>query len=572
MNELQEFEYVKVLYEIDNLHPVFGTVLDTFENLSTAHVQGHIYLWEVLQQIKVNFLTNIDVETFLTPKYLNGIKNPVYDKLKVNQSAVCYNATFNGYKDLKHLKSITNLMFLDIDDFSCEEQAIEYKNEIINKYDWIVACSLSLSRMGLHIIALVDKIYDNEDFNKKYDFISAKYFNKRLDRNAKSLTRYAIIPYDANIFINMNPITLEIDAFHSYEKGLSSMELWKGDGLSSMELGKDNGLSNVELCNDTIGLSSVDLCSDKKGLLSADLSNSKTNSLPSVDLLLNNNTNGLSSVKILPNNYKNSLLSVDLLTNNDKNSLLSVDLYSNKELFFDNLSYKVIKKNIICTQWTFFEKPTYNIFEVYDEGKRLLLSQVIDESLFDNPNNPIFFPNGLDVIKIELFPYKNKKVGIGKRTSFLGAIAAQMMAINANCYKPNNTVVKKKIFNFIMRLNKKYCLPPLERKEVENSFNANYERFEKNELDVSGFVKKQYVFWSRHCSLTANEKRIVTTTLNGRVREYQTKKKILKTMKELQAIGEKITFKKVAETSGLGLSTIKKYNDYYKMWKNPIQN
>jgi len=54
MNELEDFEYIKYKCGQD-LHPVYGTVLDTFPNITGATVQGQTYMWDLLQKIKYNF-------------------------------------------------------------------------------------------------------------------------------------------------------------------------------------------------------------------------------------------------------------------------------------------------------------------------------------------------------------------------------------------------------------------------------------------------------------------------------------------------------------------------------------
>ena len=204
------FEYIKFQYGKENLHDVFATLLNTFPNISSPQVSGDVNLWELFQSIKYN-LIGINTDILLTHKYVDGNKNSAYDKIKNSLPAVCYNSTFYGYKNLDHVSGITNLMFLDIDCFKSREEAIEYKKYITLKYNWIVACSLSLSRLGLHIIILVDKIHDNDDFNNKYDFINEVYFEGKLDKSGKSLTRFAIIPADYSLYINETPNVLNIE-------------------------------------------------------------------------------------------------------------------------------------------------------------------------------------------------------------------------------------------------------------------------------------------------------------------------------------------------------------------------
>lgn len=244
MNILQDFDYLKFQYRKENLHNVFGTVLDTFPHITGAAVTGQTYLWDVLQKIKHNLAYDIDPGTYLINKYVNNGRNDVYDQRKEQLPAVCYNARFNGYKDTDHLKSITNLMFLDIDDFQTKEIAIEYKQKIIAKYDWIVACNISLSKIGLHIIALVDRIVDNEDYNAKYDFISSTYFDNLLDKTSKSLTRYTVIPFDYDIYINESPSVLNIDQIITeHRKGIPSAYNSENESLISND--KEKGIRSV---------------------------------------------------------------------------------------------------------------------------------------------------------------------------------------------------------------------------------------------------------------------------------------------------------------------------------------
>jgi hypothetical protein len=80
MNELQDFEYLKFQCDKENLHDVFGTVLDTFPYITGATIQGQIYLWELLQKIKYNLLQHIDVNTFFTNKYIDRERNPTRQK------------------------------------------------------------------------------------------------------------------------------------------------------------------------------------------------------------------------------------------------------------------------------------------------------------------------------------------------------------------------------------------------------------------------------------------------------------------------------------------------------------
>ena len=206
-----DFELFKYVSGKENLSKIFDCELNTFDCVRKPKVTGNISLYDLLMQIKYNFLSGLSIEDYLVPKYIDGKTNPDFTKIKEQIRTVCYNATFNAYKNEDNLKAPTNLMFLDIDHFNSKDEALAYKEIIISKFDWIVSCNLSLSRIGLHLIILVDKIIDNDDFNRKYDLISTFYFEGKLDDGAKSLTRHTIIPSDINIYINENPSVLSID-------------------------------------------------------------------------------------------------------------------------------------------------------------------------------------------------------------------------------------------------------------------------------------------------------------------------------------------------------------------------
>lgn len=218
-SENSEFSY--------NYHPVFDTALDLFENIKSKKVIGQISLLQYLDLVRYRLVLCPSEELllpehesirfedymriYLTNKYENGSVNAEYKQLKENNyPAVCFNAKFHKHKELNNLKEITNLMFLDIDGFTNQTEALEYREIVIKKYPWIVACTLSISKIGLHIIILVDEIINNNDFNEKYQFISDKFFDSKLDKNAKSLTRYTIIPFDYELYINYYPSTLLI--------------------------------------------------------------------------------------------------------------------------------------------------------------------------------------------------------------------------------------------------------------------------------------------------------------------------------------------------------------------------
>lgn len=463
MIEGYDFEDFKTITGMENLPDFWNTELDTFANISDApKVTGNISLFDLLYGIGHNFINLTDYKDYLTPKFVDGKTNPAYTEIKNHSKSVCYNSTCKGYKDLKNLKTITNLMFLDIDGFTSKVEALAYKEEITRKYDWIISCNLSLSKLGLHIIILVDEIIDNDDFNRKYDFISTVYFDGRLDQNAKSLTRHAVIPIDSRIYINYHPKVLNI-----------------------------NEILNV---------------------INSPISSKSDNQKAITD-------------------YKKSTRS----------------------------GYK--EEKIIYTPYTF--SPVKELKEATNIAARvdgLLFEEVFDESEFPDPNIPLYFAEGVDVIEINLHPYKHQKVGEGNRNTTIGGISMRLIYLNTNHLKdkPDNKL-KSNILRYMLHLNKMICSPPLQDKEVVNSIDSNWKKYEEGSLDVSRLFVKKYFFWSKRCTLNPNEKRSYSGKKKYESSTNSTKEKIADAIEEVHNSGDKVTQTKVAAISGLNVQTVKKY-------------
>jgi hypothetical protein len=454
MNE--NFDYIRFKYGKEHLHEVYATMLNTFPNITNANVTGDINLWELLQSIKYN-LNGINTNVLLTPKYIDGKKNNAYDDIKNSLPAVCYNSTFYGYKNLDHVSGITNLIFLDIDDFKSTEEAIEYKRHIILKYDWIVACSLSLSRLGLHIIIHVDKIHDNDDFNDKYDFISEVYFEGRLDKASKSLIRFAIIPADYSLYVNELPNVLNIEHI----------------------------MKNVK--------------------------------------------------KSTSSGYK--------------------------------------KEKIITTPCMFSSpSPLKEILNDLARRDGLIFRQEIDESLFINPNEPLYYPEGKNVVRVNLYPYRDRKIKDGTRTSTLGGIVCRLIYLNAHLTERKDDEIKTAILKCVTKINIDLCEPPLTYKEVVNSFNDNWQKYLDGNLYFIPFFELKKVFWSRECSLSSDEKRKITCAFIKQPKVEETRTRIHGAIKYLHMKRRKISYVNISKVSGLHINTVYHYKQEINQIKSNENN
>lgn len=470
---------VDYYYFRQSLPELFNIELDLYSSVFNSNVTGSIKMYELFEKIKYNLIYDITPEHYLLNKYLNGKKNPEYELTKTKLKTVCYNASFNAYKNLANLRYINNLMYLDIDGFKSKEEALAYKNEIVKKYDWVIACYRSLSKIDLHVIINVDRIRDNDDYNEKYKYINEHYFDNKLDLNSLSLTRHTVIPWDYDIYINHSPSELKIDN-EFIEKGIRNTYIpTSGKSIS----------------------------------------------------LLNNSSTG-----------------------NESNS------GDNKKGICNTYN----KKKVICSAYTFLpETKLEDIANDAGRNDKLILRTEIAEEEFNDPNIPLYFPEGKYVIEINLFPYRYKKIEEGNRNNFIGALTIKLIILNTSKVDDLDEVLRKKILNFILSINNKICSPPFPKKEVIKSFNSNCKRFIEGRIDISQFYTKKYFFWSKHSTLSTSEKMSISKKIKNKPQVDRTKQKIKDAIRKMQESNLKVTQKNVANESGLSIGTVKKYRKYY---------
>lgn len=479
-------EYYKYLIGHD-LPDIFFTELDVFTSIKDANVSSTITLHELLMEIKYGYKYDFTKSGELINKLIQGKKNPVYEVMKKKKPAVTYNARFNKYKDTEHLLSTTNLMFLDMDGFSSKHEAEACRSYFLDKnlgggYDWIVSCSLSLSRIGLHFVVWVDEITDSKDYIRKYEFLNETFFENKLDLNAKKLTQFTVIPADFSIYINENPSQLNISELYKLEQSTTHKKIVR----------------------------------------------------------VNNRTKDDSYIN----------------TNDDH-----VNLVNEKSIWSCNIK----EEEIMTTPYT-FSSSSSSCYNQTDRSVILKFSETPDEIQFINPNEPVYFRDGKEIIKINLFPLMYKKVSEGSRTVTLGAIGMKMIYLNANNPKYSEAQKKNATLNYMLWLNQQMCDPPLSYPEVVNSFNANWKKYLNGKLDVGELTESQRSFWSPDCSLDTNEKRKISCKLYYEQIVAESKRKISDAIEKINLSGEKVTQVKVAEISGLKLPTVKKY------WSDDIKS
>jgi hypothetical protein len=193
----------------------------------------------------------------------------------------------------------------------------------------------------------------------------------------------------------------------------------------------------------------------------------------------------------------------------------------------------------------------------------------LNDDEFENINTPVIYPDGRDVLRINLLRHKpyfkdgvlvtSNKIRIGKRNKTLGFFSMLLIHLNPNAFQ-------KQILNALLSINKNYCAVPLSDKEVINIFESNYKKFQAGELDVSKYYEKQYIFFHRNCTLPRSEKtRIVRLETQRRLGIGKEAMQILiNDAIEVLQDGQRIDQRRVAEFIGKSLRTVAEYWESFK--------
>jgi hypothetical protein len=114
------------------------------------------------------------------------------------------------------------------------------------------------------------------------------------------------------------------------------------------------------------------------------------------------------------------------------------------------------------------------------------------------------------------------------------------------------------IYSFILYINKYRANPSMELRSLQRLFEYVY-----NQTQQEGYKFKNERIKNFHlnkdCSLSKEERLSIINKFNGMVRSNQSIQKIIDAKAELIYSNEKITQKKLAQITGLGIQTVKKY-------------
>jgi hypothetical protein len=121
-------------------------------------------------------------------------------KYKMALPAATFSGTFS-YRAKDKFISFSQLACLDFDKFTTEQQAIDYKNEIIKDEHCF---SAFISPSGKGVKALFKLIDSLKDYESLYLALCKKFDNANLDSNTKDISRLCLESYDPDIYVNEN--------------------------------------------------------------------------------------------------------------------------------------------------------------------------------------------------------------------------------------------------------------------------------------------------------------------------------------------------------------------------------
>jgi len=181
-------------------------------------------------------------------------------------------------------------------------------------------------------------------------------------------------------------------------------------------------------------------------------------------------------------------------------------------------------------------------------------STPIPDIEFENINTPVIYVGGKDVLEINLFPFKKRKVQEGYRNKTIGRIGSMLIALNPKA-EP------KQLESALLSINNNYCYPPQSSSEVLKSFNSNYKKYNKGQLNINKFLTSKTIFWHPLCQLNRKERTRIGRMKLSHAKLIQREKLVLDTMEILESQNLPINAKTIMEY------TLMKKSVFYKTLK-----
>jgi hypothetical protein len=233
---------------------------------------------------------------------------------------------------------------------------------------------------------------------------------------------------------------------------------------------------------------------------------------------------------------------------------------SDPDLFVDYENELIVKPSDLkqCESLNSIKKSTYqglspheNVYTStctfhyellhYEEIKKIILS-----TPYDSKNSVIDY-NPIDFLAIK-FP---KQISDGAKHKFYSACIHHLVYLNPG-------IDPSYLYSFIFYTNLNIADPPMDSRSLKRLFEYVY-----TQTQQEGYVYKNAKIKNFHLnkrvSLSKEDKITIMNRCNGKVRSNKSIIKILEAKAELRSHNQKITQNKVAEISGLGIQTVKKY-------------
>jgi hypothetical protein len=221
------------------------------------------------------------------------------------------------------------------------------------------------------------------------------------------------------------------------------------------------------------------------------------------------------------------------------------------EVYFDDTVSISIPNEYLVDTKSINQRIKYKKEECYTLIDTFLpITEVLKRLRFDthiDVQNTDFDVNPMSYLRVRI--YNNIKDGMKHRV-FRGLVHS-LVYLN-----PDADLLT--IASYIAFVNAKRTTKPMAVKEmtrlVEHTFNQIKET---GEINVK--LKNKNVHFNKDCGLSGDEKRLIASKINGKLRTAKSLSEVLSAKQQLIDAGEKPTQAKVAELTGLGIATVKRY-------------
>ena len=200
---------------------------------------------------------------------------------------------------------------------------------------------------------------------------------------------------------------------------------------------------------------------------------------------------------------------------------------------------KRVKQCKTCKDFIYTLNSPFSVVTIGEVQAKLITRTVVDVS------NPIVDFKPVDYVRI--FIPEHIKDG-NKHSTYASMIHALVYL--------NPTIEEKYIFSFLFYVNSRFARPRMEKREFVRFFNCIYNGIKKtSKINVNKELK--FIHFHPDCNIAKEEKINISNMLNGCKRKNESIQKIIDARIELERLGQKITKKNIAETSGLSPKTVR---------------